>query len=155
MNPSHERVSENTPQHINDQLRHETEKRIVFYMNHPERVDERLAELDREWDVERLIEVQTPSASLAGLLLGIVVSRKFLVLPVLAQSLLLLHGVQGWYPLLPQLRRLGFRTPKEIATERYALKAIRGDFGRVAGAEGGKARDRADAAFGAAEWSHA
>ena len=39
-----------------------------------------------------------------------------------------LHAATGWYPLLPVFRRLGFRSAREIAGERYALKALRGDF---------------------------
>lgn len=38
------------------------------------------------------------------------------------------HAIQGWCPPLPILRRLGFRTAEEINQERYALKALRGDF---------------------------
>jgi hypothetical protein len=41
------------------------------------------------------------------------------------------HAVQGWCPPLPILRRMGFRTAREIDTERTALKALRGDFARV------------------------
>jgi hypothetical protein len=36
--------------------------------------------------------------------------------------------VSGWYPLMPLFRRLGIRTAREIERERYALKALRGDF---------------------------
>jgi hypothetical protein len=39
-----------------------------------------------------------------------------------------LHATAGGYPLLPLFRRLGLRTSREIARERYALKALRGDF---------------------------
>jgi hypothetical protein len=42
------------------------------------------------------------------------------------------------------LRRLGVRTEDEIERERYALKALRGDFAPVANAEGDA---RADAAW--------
>jgi hypothetical protein len=38
------------------------------------------------------------------------------------------HAVQGWCPPIPVLRRFGFRTADEINRERYALKALRGDF---------------------------
>ena len=44
---------------------------------------------------------------------------------------LLQHALQGWCPPLPLLRRLGVRTQAEIERERYALKAIRGDFAGV------------------------
>jgi hypothetical protein len=44
---------------------------------------------------------------------------------------LLLHAVQGWCPPVPLFRRLGFRTSAEIHQERYALKALRGDFSNL------------------------
>jgi hypothetical protein len=34
---------------------------------------------------------------------------------------LLQHGLQGWCPPLPVLRRLGVRTQREIDAEKYAL----------------------------------
>jgi hypothetical protein len=43
------------------------------------------------------------------------------------------HALQGWCPPLPLLRRLGVRTQQEIERERYALKALRGDFDAVPG----------------------
>jgi len=46
-------------------------------------------------------------------------------------AFLLQHAVQGWCPPLPVLRRLGFRTAREIEVERNALKALRGDFGHI------------------------
>jgi hypothetical protein len=76
--------------------------------------------------------------------LGIVVDRRFIAIPALVTSMMLLHSTQGWYPLLPLLRRLGVRTEDEIERERYAVKALRGDFSPVANAE---AESRADAAW--------
>jgi len=32
---------------------------------------------------------------------------------------------------MPILRRMGYRTAREIETERIALKALRGDFGKI------------------------
>jgi hypothetical protein len=40
----------------------------------------------------------------------------------------LLHATTGGHPLMPLFRRLGLRSAKEIARERYGLKALRGDF---------------------------
>jgi hypothetical protein len=48
------------------------------------------------------------------------------------QGFFMQHALQGWCPPLPVFRRLGFRTQYEIEQERYALKAIRGDFGSPA-----------------------
>jgi hypothetical protein len=132
VNPTTQRVPMNTDAEVNERVRRETERRIAYYAAHPELIDGRLAELDREWDVERLIETEAPSMSIMGLLLSITVSRKWLVIPLFAQSMVFLHAVQGWYPLLPLFRRMGVRTEREIAIERYALKALRGDFEEVA-----------------------
>jgi hypothetical protein len=128
VNPTTQRVPLNTANEVNERVRRETERRIAFYAAHPELIDGRLAELDREWDVERLIEVEAPTMTITGLLLGVLVNRKWLVIPLFAQCMVFLHSVQGWYPLLPVFRRMGIRTEREIAIERYALKTLRGDF---------------------------
>ena len=88
----------------------------------------RLQELDEEWDVERTIEANASSIILAGLGLGAFVDRRFFILPAAVAGFLLQHALQGWCPPIPILRRLGFRTQTEIDEERYALKALRGDF---------------------------
>lgn len=92
-------------------------------------IERRLRELDREWDVERTIQANASSLALSGTLLGLFVHRGFFALPVAVCAFLLQHAIQGWCPPVPLLRRLGFRTSEEIARERYALKAVRGDFG--------------------------
>jgi hypothetical protein len=52
----------------------------------------------------------------------------FLAIPAAVGAAVLAHAVSGWYPLMPLFRRLGIRTAREIERERYALKALRGDF---------------------------
>jgi hypothetical protein len=94
-------------------------------------IDRRLGDLDREWDIERTIEANASTLALAGTLLGIFVHRRFFALPIAVSAFLLQHALQGWCPPVPLLRRLGFRTAKEIHEERTALKALRGDFQRV------------------------
>jgi hypothetical protein len=47
--------------------------------------------------------------------------------------MLFLHAAAGPYPLLPLFGRLGVRTRDEIDKEKYALKAMRGDFADVTG----------------------
>ena len=96
----------------------------------PRSVERRLRELDREWDIERAIEANASSLALSGTLLGLFVHRGFFALPVAVCAFLLQHAIQGWCPPVPVLRRLGFRTVREIEEERTALKALRGDFGR-------------------------
>lgn len=69
----------------------------------------------------------------------------WLVLPALVTAFLFQHAVQGWCPPVPVLRRLGFRTVYEIEQEKQALKALRGDYAPVAGAQ-----DKVAAALNAA-----
>lgn len=92
---------------------------------------ERIAELDREWDVERWIAAEAPLTILAGVALAGTVDRRWLLLSGFAASMLIVHGFTGWYPLLPVLRRAGVRTTAEIAAERYALQRLRGDFDTI------------------------
>jgi hypothetical protein len=124
-----ERVPRRTAGPVNDAIRRRTAEDVALHAAAGgEAVDRRLEELDREWDVERLIEAEAPVTILAGLLLARVAGRAWLALPLFASTMLLVHALHGWYPLLPLLRRMGIRTAAEINRERYALRAVRGDF---------------------------
>lgn len=101
----------------------------------PDEAERRLAELDREWDTDRVIEVEAATTGLVGLALGAFARSAFLAVPAFVGGSLLAYALTGWYPLLPLFRRLGVRSAREIARERYALKALRGDFADV-GASG-------------------
>jgi hypothetical protein len=90
-----------------------------------------LDELKDEWDIERVLEANAASVVLAGVVLGATVDRRFFALSGLVGLFLLQHAIQGWCPPLPFFRRRGVRTQSEIERERYALKAIRGDFAQV------------------------
>jgi hypothetical protein len=124
-----DRVPSNTAGEINDWIEHQTERSIANCIRKgPAAIEQRLTELDDEWDIERYLETMAPSFSLFGLGLGVVADRRWLVLPIVVQAFLLQHALQGWCPPVPVLRRLGIRTADEINVERYALKALRGDF---------------------------
>lgn len=126
---SRDLVPSQTAEDVNEEIRQATERSIALYASAGrEALDRRLEELDWEWDIERAIEAHAASVSLLGLALGTAVSRKFYLIPAVVSGFLLFHALQGWCPPVPLLRRMGFRTPAEIAYERYALKAIRGDF---------------------------
>ena len=129
------RVPRHTSSEINRRIRREMEERLGYFQEHLHEIEDRLDELDREWDIERAIEANASALALSGLVLGLSGDRKWLGLPVLVTGFLLQHAVQGWCPPVPILRRLGFRTADEIYQERYALKALRGDFDGVAAAE--------------------
>lgn len=143
-----ERVPASTPARSNEAISSATASRIAYFTAHPEGIGQRLLEMHEEWDVERLIETEAPVMTALGLLLGTTVSRKWLLLPVFVQGMMVLHALRGSYPLLPLFRAMGFRTEAEIAAERYALLALRGEFWGVARAE--TPALRADRAFRAA-----
>jgi hypothetical protein len=131
-----DRVRASTETTINDRIDAETEYRLLQFANEPSAsVSGRLEELDGEWDLERVLETEASSIGLAGLILAFFVSKRFLLLPGVVGTMVFLHATQGWYPLLPIFRRLGLRTRNEIDRERYALKALRGDFAEVGSAE--------------------
>ncbi len=124
-----ERVPQHTNDAMNERIRRQTEENVARYQHADgTKIEARLAELDREWDVERLLEANAATACLVGLTLGASVDRKWFFFPAVIAGFLLQHAVQGWCPPLPVFRRFGVRTASEIDYERYALKAIRGDF---------------------------
>lgn len=90
----------------------------------PQQIDQRLRELDREWNTERMIETEAPLTVALGAVLGLVHDRRWFALSATAAGMLL-HNLQGWYPLLPVLRRLGVRSQNEIEQESSALRALR------------------------------
>lgn len=123
------RVLASTPDSINALIFRQTEDNVRFFGSAgPDAIAHRLDELDEEWDIERVIEANASTLALLGLTLGATVSRKWFILPALVTGFLLQHAIQGWCPPVPVLRRLGVRTRSEIDYERYALRALRGDF---------------------------
>ena len=125
---SAQRVSIHTDPATTDRLHRQLEKSLCYHAAHPEQIEQRLRELDEEWDIERVFETNSSVLTLTGLVLGITRGRRWLLLSLAVQGFFLQHALQGWCPPLPLLRRLGFRTQYEIEQERYALKALRGDF---------------------------
>jgi hypothetical protein len=127
-----ERVPVHTAPNVNERIRRQTRDNVLrAAADGPLAIERRLGELDREWDIERTLEANAATASLVGLTLGATVNKKFFILPAIVGGFLLQHAVQGWCPPVPILRRMGFRTQSEIEQERYALKALRGDFQNV------------------------
>jgi hypothetical protein len=136
------RVPEHTSDAINRRIHTEMEARIRWYAERPEKIGARLQQLDQEWDVERTLEANAAALAFSGVVLAGAVDRRWLALPALVTAFLFQHATQGWCPPLPVLRRLGFRTMREIDTERTALKALRGDFDRRQDGDGDGRVDR-------------
>jgi len=124
------RVEVNTEQEINERIRRELEARVYYYAQRPSEIENRLRELEQEWDIERVLETNAGVVSLLGLTLGALRGRWY-ILPGVVAAFLIQHAVEGWCPPVPIFRRLGIRTTREINHERFALKALRGDFAGV------------------------
>jgi hypothetical protein len=124
-----DRVRSHTAAAVLRRIDDDTSAHLLQYADAPpDVVAARLTELDREWDTDRAIELEASLMGLAGVALGAFVRPAFRAIPAVVAGAVLLHATAGIYPLLPIFRRLGLRTAREIARERYALKALRGDF---------------------------
>jgi hypothetical protein len=123
------RVSDHTSDSSNQRIKADTDQRIRKLSTAGRAaINTRLQELDYEWDIERVLEANAASVTLVGSILGLTVDRRWMFLPAAVGAFLLQHATQGWCPPMLWLRRMGVRTQSEIDHERYALKAIRGDF---------------------------
>lgn len=120
-----DRVRRATPAVINRAIDRETDRNITRYAAmSDQRIRERVRELDQEWDIERVLELNAATLGLTGLAMALNVDRRWLVLPGVALAFLLQHAVQGWCPPLPILRRLGIRTRGEIDREKFTLLSL-------------------------------
>jgi hypothetical protein len=106
----------------------QTLKNINHYYQNRGAIDQRLMDLEEEWDIERMLEFNAAAWAMIGVTFGITRSRLWLLLALGAGALLAGQALQGNSPAVPLLRKLGFRTKAEIDKEKYALKALRGDF---------------------------
>ena len=126
---TYDHVRDNTAPAINRRIEEAMRDRILLYANKSrEDISRRIAELDEEWDIERMLECNASALAFGGIALSIFGGRKWLLLPVLVLPMLFYHAVQGWCPPVPLLRRFGVRTQREIDAEKYALRLLRGDF---------------------------
>ncbi len=127
-----DRVRANTPPEINQAIDTEIAASVRFYASKTDyEITKRIKELDLEWDIERYLEANAAIFSFIGAALGLKKSRNWFILPVTVSIFLLQHAVQGWCPPVSVFRRLGIRTRREIEVEKYALKALRGDFDEI------------------------
>jgi len=124
-----DRVRANTPPEINEAIDREIAATVRFYAGKTDyEISKRIEELNNEWDIGRHVETRAAIISMVGLLLGLKRGKKWFILPLIATTLLLQYALIGWAPPIPFLRKFGIRTKQEIGVEKYALKALRGDF---------------------------
>ncbi len=122
--------------HTSDDVNKELDRQAAVRVREATELDDtelsaRIDDLDREWDIERVLQTNASVLGLTGLVLGLAVDKKWLAVPGIVLPFLFQHAVQGWCPPVPVFRRLGYRTRKEIDKEKFALKYLRGDFENV------------------------
>jgi hypothetical protein len=145
-----QRVPRHTDEEINARIRREMEARICYYSRRLDEIEQRLDEIDREWDIERALEAGAAVFGTMGILLGLR-NPRWRLLSIAVGGFLLQHALQGWCPPLELFRRVGLRTASEIGHERYALKALRGDFDDIHSASEEDPDIKADKALRAAQ----
>lgn len=123
-----DRVRHNTSDKINHRIDQKLIVSLTAAQQNPTSIDAKIAKLNKEWDIERILETNASIIAFIGLLLGFFVHIYWLILPAIVLIFLFQHAIQGWCPPVPIFRRLNVRTQKEIDQEIYGLKLIRGDF---------------------------
>lgn len=94
-------------------------------------LSECIANLEKEWSIERWLELNASTLAFIGVVLAGLVNIYWLILPGLVLPLLALHAIQGWCPPIPIMRRINVRTRREIDWEKFSLKIKRGDFNNI------------------------
>jgi hypothetical protein len=91
-------------------------------------ITERLNEIVDEWSAGRVTKAVIGLSIVAGMVLAALANPWWLILPFVGGLFLLqyLFGRSSWLADLFQL--MGFRSGTEIDHEKFALKALRGDF---------------------------
>ena len=127
--PTFQKVIMRTDPKLNEEIRKQSLNALNIYKNCKEpELTQRIAQLNQEWDTERVLEVHASLLVLLSSYLGIKSSRIWFVLTGVVAIFMLQHALQGWSPALPFIRKYGVRTADEIYAEKTAIKIIRGDF---------------------------
>jgi hypothetical protein len=96
-------------------------------------VSDRLRALEDEPDVESMATLALAGTGFLALIFGLAGSRLWKIVAWLSLPLIFIHARGRLGAPVEFLKTLGLRTRKEIEEEKYALKALRGDFRDVGG----------------------
>ncbi len=128
-----DRIRDHSPEHVNKRIEEEIELSIKnFSRAKPDELSRRISELESEWDIDRATMMFFAALGSAALALGTMKDKRFLALLGIQLPFQAWHAFYGWCPPVSLLRRMGYRTLKEIDAEKFALKTIRGDYRRWA-----------------------
>lgn len=119
----HDRVRNLTAENVNRKIDRETRRELMGteHMGQDE-IRRRLGELDREWDIDRVLMLNF-SIFVFAQLLAARKNKKWLWGPLIQTPFLFMHATLGWCPPSLWFRPMGFRTRFEIQAEKEALLA--------------------------------
>lgn len=127
-----DRVRDHTPRRVNDHILLQTQSRLRTCVERGhDAIIARLTELDREWDIDRVVMANFAVIGGAVYLMGVrrysdkalftSGGRGLLTLFGVQLGFLLMHAAVGWCPPVSIWRRVGVRTKTEIDAEHQAL----------------------------------
>ena len=94
----------------------------------PQAISDRLAQLDREWSAGRMTKATIGIMLVAGLALTAVANPWWLILPAVGGLFLMQYLFSRTSWLGATFHEMGFRSGGDIDQEKFALRALRGDF---------------------------
>ena len=126
--PNHDDIRRHSSRSANRRIDQQTRDAIDEVGDSPSKIRARLDELDREWDIDRALMLNfavlaTVSSSMA--MRTFYKHRRFggwAGMFFTQMGFLAFHAIKRWCPPMPVFRRLGFRSDREIAEERSALR---------------------------------
>lgn len=112
-------------------LDEKTKENIKRYVDQgKDAIDNRIRDLDSSWDAERALQLNIAILALGSFLLYSN-NKRWLVLSIILTGFLAQNAVQGSCVPMKFLKFFGMRSRKEINREKFALKALRGDFDNI------------------------
>ncbi len=126
--PSHDGIREKSSDAANARIDRETQVAIAEASRSPEAIEVRLAELDREWNIDRALML---NFAIVGGLASSLAMRRLVRRGTLGGwgalfftqiAFLAHHAIRRWCPPMPVFRRIGFRSQQEIDAERCVLE---------------------------------
>ncbi|HLL24181.1 MAG TPA: hypothetical protein VK427_18745 [Kofleriaceae bacterium] len=126
--PRYDLVRNHTQRHVNQGLDRRTKLLLDVIGSEPHAIRQRLWAIDREWHVDRaLMAVFSVLGAFSAHRSFKAVRRRqrfsgWRVVFWAQMGFLLHHAIRGWSMPVAVLRRIGFRTEKEIAAERVVLE---------------------------------
>lgn len=93
--PDGERVRKNTAEKKNAKIDNEIILNIEKYSKNPPLIADRIKQLDKEWDIERVLEINMSIISILGISLAVFANIYWLILPSIVLLFFIQHAIQG------------------------------------------------------------